>query len=93
MIVVFLEGFSALGLVFFTCDFPQRFTSECDRVNDVTDQFNWYSFPNEVQHMLPMIILITQQPISIECFGSVMCSRDTFKKVSDDQYAADRIHN
>lgn len=82
MIVVLLEAFTAFGLLFFICEIGQRYTSACDGVNDVANQFNWYSFPVKVQQMAPIIILITQQPIAIECFGSVMCLRDTFKKVS-----------
>lgn len=82
MIIVFIELFTMLGLVFFTCEIGQRFSSGFDNINDVIDQFDWYSFPVEIKKMLPIIIQMAQQQVAIECFGSIMCLRDTFKKVS-----------
>lgn len=41
-----------------------------------------YSFPMELQRMLPIVILIGQQPVALECFGSILCLRNTLKSVS-----------
>lgn len=73
---------AAFGLLFFTCEVGQRFSDEFDDICDVIEQFNWYAFPAQVQRMLPIIILAAQQPVAVECFGSIMCLRDTFKSVS-----------
>lgn len=47
----------------------------------VTGQYRWYLFSNEVKQMLPMMLINLQQPIQIQCFGSLSCCRDAFKKV------------
>lgn len=82
MIVMLIATVGAFGLVFFTCEIGQRFTTEFDTINGVIDQFKWYAFPFEVQRMLPVIITIAQQEVAVECFGSVMCLRESLKKVS-----------
>lgn len=82
MIVTCIEAFCAFGSLFFTCEIGQRFSDEFDGICDVIDQFNWYSFPLELQRLLPVVICSAQQPVAIQCFGSVMCVRESFKKVS-----------
>lgn len=73
---------SAFGLLFFACEIGQRFTSEVEDISDMIDRFEWYSFPAEVQRMLPIIINVAQKPVEIECFGKIVCLRETFKSVS-----------
>lgn len=82
MIVTLITVFAAFGLLFFSCEIGQRFTSKFDTLNCVFNQFKWYTFPIEVQRMLPMIIRNAQQPVTIRCFGRVMCLRESFRKVS-----------
>lgn len=77
-----IQGFTAFSLVFFTCELGQRFSSGFDALNDRVVRLKWYSFPRDVQRMLPIIMLGVQQPVTIECFGSIVCSRETFKRVS-----------
>lgn len=82
MIIMLIIALTAFGYVFFACEMGERFSNQFESINDQMDQFKWYSFPLEVQRMLPAIILIAQQPVGIECFGSVLCLRESFKKVS-----------
>lgn len=46
--------------------------------------FDWYSYPNKLQRMIPVILMAGQQPIEIECFGSISALRETSKQVSFD---------
>lgn len=85
IVVVILDTVCVVGLVFFTCEIGQRFSSKFNDISDAINEFKWYSFPLELQRVLPLIILDAQQPVAIKCFGSMMCERDTFKKVSIDQ--------
>lgn len=69
-------------MVFVCCELCQRMSDKYDEIDDTFGQFCWYRFPDEMKRMLPMVILFIQQPIVIECFGSIACNRETFKNVS-----------
>lgn len=71
----------AFGLIFTTCEFGQRLSDACDGIHDQIGKFNWYWFPNNLKAVLPYIIMVSQQPVDIGCFGSITCNRDSFKKV------------
>lgn len=60
----------------------QRLTNAFDEIGYSLEQFDWYLFPMEFKRILPMIMVIAQQPVELECFGSIKCSRIVFKKVS-----------
>lgn len=72
----------ACGTVFVITELCQR---ACDAFNNIDKkivQWNWYSFPIENQRTLPQILIVMQQPVAINCFGSIACTRETFKNVS-----------
>lgn len=75
-------GFWAFLLVFFANETGQRFSDVFGELQDVIHQLCWYSFPIKLQRILPVIIANAQQPIAIQFFGSTVCSRDQFKRVS-----------
>lgn len=76
------EGGYAFGLVLISCELGQQMTNAFERIGDVMkSQFNWYRFPIKVQRMLPSLLIISQQPVQLECFGSNACVRESFKKV------------
>ena len=72
----------AFGIVFIACEIAQRLSNEVDEIYDVVDQFKWYRFPNKTKQLMPMIVLFVQQPVSIDCFGSIKCHRETFQQVN-----------
>lgn len=74
----------SFGIVFGLCEFGQRMTNAFEEIEDEIETFDWYFFPYELQRMLPMILMVTQQPVEIECFGSISSLREYFKKVSFD---------
>lgn len=71
----------AFGLVFICCELGQRVSGSFTEINSAVDHLNWYLFPMTVQRIMPIIINNAQQPIEIECFGSVRCNRKSFKEV------------
>lgn len=71
----------SLILAFIPNELGERMGSAMSEINDLTEQFDWYSFPIEIQKMLPIILIIVQQPITIKCFGSISCTRETFQAV------------
>lgn len=76
-----LCGFWSILVVFVACEFGQRFSDALDSCDDKLAQLDWYLVPRRIQRMLPMIILNSQQPMIVQCFGNVPCGRETFKKV------------
>ena len=71
--------------VFFASEIGQRLTDGFADIANKIYKIDWYLLPMEIQRMLPTIMINTQQPTFIECFGSLTCSRDTYKKVSFSQ--------
>lgn len=82
--VLIILGTSALTVVFIACELSQRMGDAFDEIGSTIDQFDWYLFPIELKRMLPMIMAIAQRPVSMECFGSIACTRDVFKNVGID---------
>lgn len=83
--MVFISIFKAcdvLCVLFGVCEFCQRISNSFSEIEDLIEQTEWYRFPNEVNRMLPAILLITQQPVGFLAFGSISCTRSTFKTVS-----------
>lgn len=79
--VMAVEAFCAFGSVSFTCELGERFSSAFNNISDFVDQLNWYLFPHKVQKMLPTLLITTQKPVAIECFGSILCVRAALKSV------------
>lgn len=71
----------ALGSIFFICEVGQRVSDAFEGIDDVVMDFEWNSFPHEIQKLLPTIMIMTQKPVVMECFGSTSALRESFKKV------------
>lgn len=79
-----LYGFWAINMVFFSCELGQRLSIAYESIDDKIAQLNWYLLPMKIQRMLPIMMINTQQPLKVICFGSLLCTRDTFKTVIND---------
>lgn len=71
----------AFGTVFAACELCEQAGYLFNEIDDIISQMDWYNFPDEIQKLLPTILNMAQKPFKIECFGSITCSRETFKKV------------
>lgn len=78
-----IDGGAGLIAVLIACELGHRMADAFDEVYFAIKQFDWYLFPIEGKRMLPMAIVIAEQPISLECFGSITCTRDVFKNVGN----------
>lgn len=76
-----LVGVSSFGPIFLFCEVGEQLCSRSDLVCDAFFKLNWYSFPHQVQRMMPIIIVIAQNPSRLVADGAAACSRDKFKKV------------
>lgn len=71
----------AFSNLFAFCYFGERVTSAFDDLSKVIYQCEWESFPHEIQRILPVIMLNTQDPIFLRAFDRTPCTRETFKRV------------
>lgn len=76
-----INGIFGLATIFSASELGQRMNDAFEEIDLSIDQFNWYLFPIGIQRLLPMIIANAQQTVSMECFGSIVCTRDVFKNV------------
>lgn len=81
LIVTIFYGFYAFGLWFTICELGQRLTDAFEKIEDVTERFDWHLFSLEIRKMLPMILMLVQQPVELCFFGSAAGLRETFKEV------------
>lgn len=68
--------------MFATCECVQRFTDSFGDLNDEIGQLHWYLYPVKIQKLLIPITMNAQKPVVVAFFGSISCSREQFKKVS-----------
>lgn len=76
-----VEAFCAFGSVSVSCELGERFASAFENISDLIDELKWYLLPHEVQRLLPILLMHTQQRIALKCFGSISCVREALKSV------------
>lgn len=70
-----------IAILFVACELGERFSRTLEEVDDFLCQLNWYYLPIEFQRVFPTILINSQQPVVLKCFGCISCSRDQFKTV------------
>lgn len=66
---------------FLFCDFGQQVTNQFSEIDDMIYFCDWYTFPEEVQRILPIVMATAEQSVFLEGFANLMCTREAFKKV------------
>lgn len=74
--------FASFGLVFIYCELCGRISTNFDEIKWQISQLNWYLFPMNMHRILPIVMINAQQPVYMECFGSIPSDRSTFQRVS-----------
>ena len=72
----------AFVMIYLYCEFGEMVTLQFNTFHELLCQCEWYRFPIDVQRMLVIFMLDTQQPASIRGYGNIECTRDAFKNVS-----------
>lgn len=75
------SAFWSFALIFLICEFGQMVTDHFDELTNAINDYDWTSFPDEIQKILPVIIQNTQREVVIETFKNTSCSRESFKIV------------
>lgn len=77
---LYILTFWSFILIFTFCDLGENVTNQFDEI-DLYYQCNWYLFPLNIQRILPIIIINSQELVVLHAFGNVSCTREAFKKV------------
>lgn len=64
------------------CEFGEMITEQFIVFNDELSQCKWYLFSMNIQRMFATFMAYTQKPMSIRGSGNIMCTRESFKKVT-----------
>lgn len=81
LLTMFGSGY-AFGTVFIACDLGQRLNDAFAEIGELLYQCDWHLFSNKMRRTVVVILTVLQQPVSLQCFGSIGCNREVFKKVS-----------
>lgn len=73
----------ALFAIFVVCELCERVNNAHLSIAHVVDQFNWYEFPDVMLRLLPTIFINVNETVEFNCFGTMACNRDTFRRVSN----------
>lgn len=67
------------------CEPGERLAESFERFYDELNQCDWYLLPTDIMRLYLMFLLDTQQPVYFECFGGILCTRETYKRVIKDE--------
>lgn len=70
------------GVIFLICELGERVSNEFIQVDNVVGQLKWYLFPTNIQKILPIVMIGTQEPVIFWGYGNFVSSREAFKNVS-----------
>lgn len=73
--------FAAFSMIFTLCELGERITGRFNEIDNEIFYSDWYTFPMNVQKILPIIINGTQSSIVFRGIGSMECTRESFKRV------------
>lgn len=72
---------TAFAIVFVCCEFGHRLSKSFDKIDLDIGRLHWYKFPVQLWKMLPILMVGTQEPVTLRVFGSIFCAREDFKNV------------
>lgn len=64
------------------CEFGENVTHHFNLFDDELERCNWYLFPIDLQRLILITMLGSQQPEVIQGFANTACTRIAFKRVS-----------
>lgn len=71
------------GSLFFVCEIGDQVTFHFDLFGKELERFDWHMLPIKTQQFYSIFLSDTQQAKNIECYGNVLLTRESFKRVFD----------
>lgn len=81
MVISVIMLFHAIVINFLICEHGQWVTNQYAQLHDELDACDWYLLPIELRRLYFIFLLNTEQPVHLQCYVDIRCSRNTFKKV------------
>lgn len=84
--ILFLRWFDVVVIwmctCFLLCNLGDGVTSHYANLSYSIYNKSWYLYPFKLRKYFKLIILMSQQPVHMEAFANLRCTRETFKKVN-----------
>lgn len=88
MFVTSISCFAVFVPFFYpVCSLGENVTTAFVQMNESIYEIKWYECPREQQKYLVQMIMFSETPFRVTIFGTMDCSRDTFKKVINSGYS------
>lgn len=81
LLYAFTLIFWAIIPIFVFCELGINVTDRFNRIPDQIYDSEWYTFPMDIQRILPTVMVAAQQPLVLQGFANLKCTRESFKKV------------
>lgn len=78
----FVLTLTSFAFVFLACEFGHKLSSSFDEIDYEIGQMHWYKFPVNLWKLFPILIANTHEAVHLRVFGSSLCAREDFKRVS-----------
>lgn len=79
---IFVMLFWASVQIFIFCELGENLTERFNRIPIIIYDSEWYNFPKDVRRALPTVMIAAQQPMVLQGFANLKCTRESFKKVT-----------
>lgn len=63
------------------CEPGDHVTNQFDAFGRKIERCDWHLLPIHLRRLYFIFLLDSQHPINIQCYGGILCTRDTLKKV------------
>ena len=73
--------FWSFAIIFALCELGAQVTKQFNTLNEELGQSKWYMLTIEVQKMILIFMSDAEQPVFLQGYGNIECTRDAFKNV------------
>lgn len=80
-VITCYQLFWTFVLLFILCYAGEEVSATFEDVADEIYQCEWDSFPYQIRRILPIVMIVAQDPVQIKGYGGIPCSLDRYKKV------------
>lgn len=87
------KAFYGFCAVFIACELGQNLSKAFNGISSKVEQLDWYLLPPQSKRILLIIIAVSDEPVTLECFGSISLSRDVFGRVSQFSKLIEHAYN
>lgn len=77
-----VKGLSTFNLFLIFCEFGEQMSGLFGGIYEQIFSLDWYTYPVELQRIMPVILMNSQKPVVLKGFGNVPVTRLNFKSVN-----------